>query len=445
MKILAAVDFSEISLRAAAVAQHWAKRLDAGLELVHVVNPPPGLPHELGEGLAVYSAALVVAGEKQLETLRKTIDPEGRTVTTKVLIGNADTELPDYASVTSASMLVLGTHGRSGAAHFFLGSTAERVVGHSKIPVLVVPQDALEGLADRANTDALEIVAALSAGAQGDAVVNWCKALRQRVDCNVTFVHVFDSAAEHQRLGIEGPFDDHGDDPELLSVLRRDLLPHTVLPGNGTTSLVLRPYWGKGSDLIAWEGATDSAHLLVLGVRGGKHLGSRNGAQTLRSATVPVMCIPTVPAAEVVVDTGIPRLGRVLVATDLSEVGNRSVRHAYQLVRGGGGRVEILHVVDVPIKEGGLTVDLEAELTARLRGLVPLEAELRGIHTRITVVRSDSAKESILQAAERIRPDAIVLSSHGRSGVARTVLGSVADAIIREATKPVVIVGPKAT
>jgi nucleotide-binding universal stress UspA family protein len=443
MTILAAIDFSPVSARAMAVAQHWGKRLNEPVELVHVVSPPVGLPHEIGAGLAVFSEALHNAGIQQLEKLRATMANDGTEVRTKILFGDAELELPEYAAASSASMLVLGTHGRHGAARLFLGSTAERAVGHATVPVLVVPQRSVEGLTDTTKTGTLEIVAALSVGAQGDAVRKWLRAFRERIACNVTFVHVFNSAAEHRRLGIEGPYDDLDDDPELLALLRRDLLPLTALPGSGSTSLVLRSDWGKGPDPIAWEGTTDTADLLVIGIRRGKHLGAHGGAATLRAATVPVLCLPTAATIEAADADRIPRLARVLVATDLSASGNRAVPHAYQLVRAGGGRVDILHVVEAPETMGGLTKERQAVLERELAHLVPTDAELRGIQTRITIVGSDSAKEAILQAAERIRCDVIVLSSHGRSGVARTVLGSVADSIIREATRPVVVVGPK--
>lgn len=445
MSILSAIDFSPVSIRAVAVAQHWSNRLKEPLELVHVVSPPIGLPHEIGSGLAVFSEALHNAGIQKLENLRASMANQGIEVRTKVLFGDAETGLSEYAAASSASMLVIGTHGRHGAARFFLGSTAERAIGHTTVPVLVVPQDAVEGLADHTKGGTLEIVAALSVGAQGDAVRKWLHALREQIACNVTFVHVFNASAEHRRLGIEGPFDDLDDDPELLAFLRRDLLPLTVLPGSGSTSLVLRSDWGKGPDPIAWEGTTDTADLLVIGVRRGKHLGARGGAATLRAATVPVLCVPTAASVEPVAIDRIPRLARVLVATDLSASGNRAVPHAYQLVRAGGGRVDILHVVEAPESMGGLTQERQGLLEREITRLIPTDAELRGIQTRITIVGSSTPKEAILQAAERIRCDVIVLSSHGRGGVARTVLGSVADNIVREATRPVVVVGPKTT
>ncbi|HLM71110.1 MAG TPA: universal stress protein, partial [Polyangiaceae bacterium] len=52
--------------------------------------------------------------------------------------GDPSTELLSVASELKARMLVMGTHGRSGFAHLFLGSVAEKVMRHSTIPVLTV-------------------------------------------------------------------------------------------------------------------------------------------------------------------------------------------------------------------------------------------------------------------------------------------------------------------
>ena len=56
----------------------------------------------------------------------------------------------------------------------------------------------------------------------------------------------------------------------------------------------------------------------------------------------------------------------------------------------------------------------------------------------------DTAK-AILTVAQEIKPDVIVMSTHGRSGLARLVLGSVTDSVIREAPCPVVTIRPSAS
>jgi universal stress protein A len=57
---------------------------------------------------------------------------------------------------------------------------------------------------------------------------------------------------------------------------------------------------------------------------------------------------------------------------------------------------------------------------------------------------ADTAK-AVLTAAREIKPDVIVMSTHGRSGLTRLVLGSVTDSVIREAPCPVITIRPSAS
>jgi nucleotide-binding universal stress UspA family protein len=73
---------------------------------------------------------------------------------------------------------------------------------------------------------------------------------------------------------------------------------------------------------------------------------------------------------------------------------------------------------------------------------VPREAERLGITTRITVVDGVRAAPGILQTAHRLGTDAIVLASHGRAGLTRAPLSSVAEEVVRQSDQPVLVVRP---
>jgi nucleotide-binding universal stress UspA family protein len=174
----------------------------------------------------------------------------------------------------------------------------------------------------------------------------------------------------------------------------------------------------------------------------------------LRTARVPLLCVPAskVQAAEPPVQAHIPQLRTVLAATDLSELGNRTVLHACALLRGAGGVVELTHVrerhLPSPIYaydsgEDALTPQLQGEIEDRLRALIPAEAASFGIDVRVTVVDGGAPGEAILQTARRLGADAICVASHGRSGLLRSVLGSVAEAVISGSELPVHLVRPE--
>jgi nucleotide-binding universal stress UspA family protein len=146
-----------------------------------------------------------------------------------------------------------------------------------------------------------------------------------------------------------------------------------------------------------------------------------------------------------------PQLKRILVTTDFSPLGNAAVPWAYALAQ-PGAEVYLTHVtlVDVagaprepfllPGGESATRARLETEVAARLRALTPPFVEERDLVTRTEVLRSSDAAKAICEAAERLGVDAVVMASHGRTGVARAVLGSVADAVLRASRRPVFIV-----
>ncbi len=141
--ILAATDFSETAERAAALAGILALRFSADLHLLHVVV------------LDEYSN-LDEGGRDQLEQLQATSEERRRELLEKSS-GNHDVSVtpilvrgidPDEVIVETASdlgcdLIVMGTHGRRGLSHLFLGSVAERVVRTSPAPVLTLRADAV--------------------------------------------------------------------------------------------------------------------------------------------------------------------------------------------------------------------------------------------------------------------------------------------------------------
>ena len=142
-----------------------------------------------------------------------------------------------------------------------------------------------------------------------------------------------------------------------------------------------------------------------------------------------VICVP--PNANVPT-MFVPRLQSALVATDLSTFANRAVPFAFALTD-EGGEVHIAHVVDDDAKLN------EAEVLRNLAALAPQSMQ-RSVSAHI--LRGDDAARTIAQAAARLGVDAICIASHGRSGITRALVGSVADKLLRATRKPVLVLRP---
>jgi nucleotide-binding universal stress UspA family protein len=141
-RILFPTDFSENSDYAFQHALEYARHFGAKLYVVHVVYFPPQMPEQnVGRVIDV----LLKDGEKRLKTLiRRISDPE-LIFHPEVRIGTVDREIIELARKEKIDVIVMGTHGRTGLAHVFLGSVAERVVRHAPCPVLTVKPPAGKG------------------------------------------------------------------------------------------------------------------------------------------------------------------------------------------------------------------------------------------------------------------------------------------------------------
>ena len=132
-------------------------------------------------------------------------------------------------------------------------------------------------------------------------------------------------------------------------------------------------------------------------------------------------------------------LKKILAPTDFSELSARGVRYACQLAKDVGAEVIILNVVIVD--ESGINKREMEENKQRLEEFVVKNVADIGANLRIRkVVDAGQPYGAIVDCAENERIDLIVISSHGRSGLSRMLIGSVTDKVLRAASCPVLVV-----
>jgi nucleotide-binding universal stress UspA family protein len=136
-RVLVPVDFSELS---ETVARYGVELTGpSGVTvLLHVLEPLP-LHFESAFGTFVNTEGLMRIRENAqhlLEELARRFS--GRNVVTELREGKPSNEILDAAKRHGAKLIVLGTHGRGGLEHLFLGSVAARVVRKARCPVLTV-------------------------------------------------------------------------------------------------------------------------------------------------------------------------------------------------------------------------------------------------------------------------------------------------------------------
>jgi nucleotide-binding universal stress UspA family protein len=131
----------------------------------------------------------------------------------------------------------------------------------------------------------------------------------------------------------------------------------------------------------------------------------------------------------------------ILHPTDFSERSQNAFRLASALARDYGAELILVHVASVPTMaygEGFAATDPEAqraELRNRLLQLLP-DGDVRTAHR----LEEGQPAPVILRVADEMRADLIVMGTHGRRGLARLLMGSVAEQIARRAKCPVLTV-----
>jgi universal stress protein A len=138
-KILCPVDFSDGSRHSIETAAKIADEAGAELIITNVLGLPVYYMVEPIAYPASFVTDLVSAAEASLAQWKVEAERLGATrVGTELLRGDPAHEIVELAKRGAFDLIVIGTHGRTGLKHVFLGSVAEKVVRHASCPVLVV-------------------------------------------------------------------------------------------------------------------------------------------------------------------------------------------------------------------------------------------------------------------------------------------------------------------
>jgi nucleotide-binding universal stress UspA family protein len=141
---------------------------------------------------------------------------------------------------------------------------------------------------------------------------------------------------------------------------------------------------------------------------------------------------------------------RILVAHDFSETAESALQLALDLAEKIGARVTIVHAYEA-VYGFPESVELKADILAAVEktaskslGDLTARTQRSGVEIQ-SLLRHGAAWSEINAAAKDVGADLIVIGTHGRRGIARALLGSVAEKVVRTAPCPVLTVhGPEA-
>jgi len=141
----------------------------------------------------------------------------------------------------------------------------------------------------------------------------------------------------------------------------------------------------------------------------------------------------------------------IVVATDFSEPSQRALELAVELAQTFKAELTLVHSWEAPSYSygGGLYLPVDLITPIQQAAVAHLEKALTELKLRApqakSMLRTGPAWQEVLDAATELHADLIVLGTHGRRGLNRALLGSVAEKVVRMATVPVLTVHGPAT
>ena len=142
-RILVPLDGSELAQVALPHAVHLAQLFQADLMLLRVAYAA-AYP---GSDPVAAQRAVVAESDAYLKAVAAGLSPQGFTLHTSVRYGYAAEEIIAFASQEGVTLIVMATHGRSGVGRWLLGSTAEKVLRGTSVPILLIRASAGESRA----------------------------------------------------------------------------------------------------------------------------------------------------------------------------------------------------------------------------------------------------------------------------------------------------------
>ncbi len=142
------------------------------------------------------------------------------------------------------------------------------------------------------------------------------------------------------------------------------------------------------------------------------------------------------------------KMQKILFATDYSEASRHSLPFATSLARDMGATLLIAHVTDRELYPVGEHFDEDPPPSPTemhdLESIVPTDPQVKYEHHLVYGEPGSAASvkpaEEIVKLAQKEDVDAIILGTHGRTGLSRLLMGSVAESVVRNAPCPVVTI-----
>jgi nucleotide-binding universal stress UspA family protein len=438
MTIWCGTDFSPSAAEAAEAAVALAARTGAPVRLLHVVDELGAEQAFDGGEDAAYRPRRARMDRLVAELMAR---HPGARLSGAVAPGFVEEALSGCARRPGDLLVVAALGRRPASVQRLLGGAAERTAQLAQTPVPVVRR--AEPFSSWSASRPLRVVVGVDRSVQSCAAVRFVESLRALAPCDVTLVHVLSPGERTaSERGLAGPAEAPSPEParRVEQELRREL---GELSGAGSRTWRIEPEAERVEEALAEQAA--AADLLVVGNHQRRGLarwwyGSvSRGALTLAStnvALVPAVELPAEETPELRYQSALLPLALPPSSEDAA-ASLRALPYALGLLP-PGGTLHLLHAVtDQP-----LTPELRDARLAELRAVAERSVHARAIKLELHLVPAADASAALVQAAAKLRVDALCLPLRRPSspGAAQALLGATLSAELAGCRCPVLLV-----
>jgi nucleotide-binding universal stress UspA family protein len=137
-KILCPVDFFPASEAAVNYATHLAVNYDASIHLLHVIAPVAAGSYDYAIDTTALMKSMEEGATRKLDELAARVRSAGVRVETGISLSDVYAGIKSAVETVKPDLIVMGTHGRRGVERWFMGSTTEKMLRHSPVPLVTI-------------------------------------------------------------------------------------------------------------------------------------------------------------------------------------------------------------------------------------------------------------------------------------------------------------------
>jgi nucleotide-binding universal stress UspA family protein len=189
--ILCPVDFFPASDAAVSYAAGLAGNYEAGIHLLHVITPVPVAVYEYALDTNQIMKSMEAKAEEELVRLAAKVKEAGVAVDYEIRTGDVYEEIKATIEAVKPHIVVMGTHGRRGVERWFMGSTTEKLLRHSPVPLITI-----SGNGEKAGAPRFRRILVTTDFSEGTAdALAYAFSVAQENESQITLLHVVHDVA----------------------------------------------------------------------------------------------------------------------------------------------------------------------------------------------------------------------------------------------------------